>query len=180
MFKGGKEKALKCTSCIDEIVCPACSRGAVGGDDADIAASLKEALGKIDFLTKEIKSLRVKVDKLESSNVESVSSDSGSSGERGRKARKSKTGNSSKKKDALEDEKVRSLRLMKSKLKDRGKASSISADDETSDSSLDMDKMRKKMSKKEREACERKIAAQLKASGAAFPEEESESGTDSS
>ena len=198
----------ECTDCTELVKCVACSKGAEGGDE-DLAAKLRKALGKIYFLAREMKNLSNKVEKLEKSKEDSSSSSDEDSGDRGRKVRSSggskklekskvSSGSSSdvdsgrrgrkgrssrrkKKKGALEDEKARQLRLMKAKLKDRSRTGADSADDESSDASLNLAKLKKKMDKDQKRACEKKLAARLTAAGARFPIEDFEStGTDSS
>ena len=95
--------------------------------------------------------------------------------------RKGRSSRGKKKKGALEDGKARQLRLMKAKLKDRSRTGADSADDESSDASLNLAKLKKKMDKDQKRACEKKLAARLTAAGARFPIEDFEStGTDSS
>ena len=71
---------------------------------------------------------------------------------------------------------------MKEKLKNRGKSKVVDTSEESSEELVDMKALRKKMSSKQKEACNCKVSARLKKAGAYFPEESTStsSGTDSS
>ena len=177
-------KKSKC-SCNYDLTCESCKNELKGaeGTDTELAAALNRALGKIDFLSREIKQLRGKVERLESSTSAKSSgaeSDKHSSISHKRKAKKL-----SGKKSKVEEEKLRQLKVMKEKLRDRSKGfSGDSSGNDTADESLslNMKSLRKKMSSRQKEACSSKVSARLKKTGAFFPEEseDTSTGTDSS
>ena len=163
----------KCT-CSYQSTCAVCMKGLKGaegtGTDTELAAALNKALGKIDFLSSEIRQLRGKVERLESNT--SAHSSGADTEKSSRKSQKSKSNKLNVKKSKVEEEKLRQLKVMKDKLKDRSKGiSGESCGDDSSDESLNMKSLRKKMNSKQKEACSRKVAAHLKQTGAFFPEE---------
>ena len=155
----------KCT-CSYQSMCAVCMKGLKGaegtGTDTELAAALNKALGKIDFLSSEIRQLRGKVERLESNT--SAHSSGADSEKSSSKSQKSKSNKSNVKKSKVEEEKLRQLKLMKSKLKDRSKGLSGES------CGNDMKLLRKKMTSKQKEACSRKVAAHLNQTGAFFPE----------
>ena len=171
--------------CTDEMTCESCMKGLQGaeGTDTELAAALNRALGKIDYLSSEIKLLRGKVERLESST--SAKSSGAESDKPSSKSHKRKAKKLSVKTSKVEEEKLRQLKVMKDKLRDRNKG--LSGDSSGNDSSdealsLNMKSLRKKMSSRQKEACNSKLAARLRQTGAFFPEEseDTSTGTDSS
>ena len=126
--------------------------------------------------------LEQEVEKLKNSSGESSGSDVRSvSSKKDLKSANGKKKSNSIKEDRVEAEKDRQLRVLKDKLKKWDeKSGDVSSLEEASDSDLNMKSLRKKMTKKLKNDCEKKLAGKLKQAGAFFPEESTSSGTDSS
>ena len=173
---------------------------------------LQEAVEKIGLLSGQIAGLQSQVEKQDKKIIELEKSSSNSSSDsKSGKPRKekssssdsksgSKSGKPSKdeasktKKDSVEDEKVRQLKLLQDKLrknvkcdgdakKDKDDDVSDSSDSAvSSDESINFRTLKKKMTRKQRDRSRRKLTSRLKQSGSTFPEEEpsttSSSGTD--
>ena len=118
-----------------------------------------------------------------SSRSESAKDDSGTQADSDQhsKVKVKKIGKTSKQ-VRVEQEKARQLKVMKDKLYNRGKCKEADSSEESSEEFLDMKALRKKMTRKQKEACKCKVSARLKKAGAYFPEESTSasSGTDSS
>ena len=177
MSDKGEKAECECT---EGVTCSVCTEA--GKENDDLVSSLNEALRKINFLTSKVTELDLEVKRLKnSSSLSSGSEGTANSKKEGKTKAKSKF---SKKESRVEEEKLRQLRLIKDKLprkESEGEGSASDEDSSDSDRKLDLKALRKKMTKKQREACDRKLSRRLKSAGAAFPEEDttSSSGTES-
>ena len=175
-----KDKENEC-DCSESVTCSFCTAGKEEATKA-LFAALTEALGKIDVLTNKMDTLELEVQKLKNSSSESSGSEIRSvSSKKNLKSINVKK-KSSGKEDRVEAEKDRQLGLMKEKLKSwNRKTGDVSTTEESAGSDLNMKVLRKKMSKKHKDDCDKKLASKLKLAGACFPEDDSSSsGTESS
>ena len=88
------------------------------------------------------------------------------------------------KKDRIEEEKARGLKVMRDQLRDRGRTDSTSqaeGNGSAASSIFELGEMRKKLSKKQKKVCDQKVSSRISEVGAVFPaEESSNSGSSSS
>ena len=155
------------------------SDGAASPSLKEVTEALWAAVDKIGQLTVKVNSLErhiVKQDKKIDTIIESSKEDS--SVDTSKVKVKSVKG----KKDRVEEEKAKQLKLLQERI--RGKDVDDSSKVESSEDEVaSLTALRKKMSKKQRDLCGRKVAARMHQAGALFPQDEFESttcsGTDS-
>ena len=173
----------------------------------ELMAMMRLTLKKVELMSSEVKNSRsdinamqFRLQNLESSRPSSLrglSSQAESSqgevefslgasedeAEQSQRAKLNKITSAKDKKGRIEQEKERGLRIVREKIRDRSKLDSFSlAEGEESGASgiFELRDVRKKMSKKLKDACEEKVAGRIKEAGAVFPAEESTSSGNSS
>ena len=125
--------------------------------------------------------------RLKESGAESKSSSSSSSIEDKNSKLKISKAKGETKEARVEDEKERQFKLLQAKLRGKGvdniKAIAKYSSDDSSDDGADLKALKKKMSRKQRDRCNRKVSSRLKKIGATFPDDDFETttsaGTDS-
>ena len=131
----------------------------------DISA-LIEAVGKIDLLTTTVLKLENTIHK-QGQRLELLEESARSSQESSQeKKKKCKS-----KKERVSEEKERQLKVVREKLNTKAKESS-SSEEEVSDVGVNLKNIKKKLSKKDRDQCNGKVALTLKNVGAVFPEDD--------
>ena len=171
--KCGCEKGQSCANCIKS--------------SNELAGALMEALGKFNLLTDEIKGMKESIEgqskrlqKLESDSASEHRSNSerdedsqrsSASTNRGARKKASKASSSRKKTDRVEEEKVRSLKVVQDNFKDRRTDKESGSGVESSDQEVELGSLRKSMSRRKKKDCDKKVMRHLKQVGAAFPED---------
>ena len=181
----------KCT-CKDGNSCSVCAPPTP--TTSDTYSAMMEALKKIDKLTTEVKTIKQVViqNQQRLDTLEGVITNSSSENEQKSKddlgEKKVVKDKSKSKQHRVDEEKDRQLRILRDKLKEVGKRDSNSDASEESEagSELDLRALKKKMTKKQKKACDGRVSFQLKKAGAIFPGEDGStsgssdsSGTDS-
>ena len=141
--------------------------------NAEDVNALVEAVGKINLLNTTV--LRLENAILQQGQrlhmlEESARSSQESSNEK-KKMCKSK-------KERVDEEKERQLKVLREKLKSKAKDTS-SCEDEAADTEVNIKTLRKKLSKKDRDHCDSRVALTLKSVGAVYPEEDFSTTTNS-
>ena len=149
------------------------AKGGVGGipTNADVLLAFWTAMGKVDQLKNQVKSLDDKIDNLigsASNRIESAVESSTAETE------KSKVKPSKDKKGRVEEEKLRQFNLVKDRLNIEEESKS-ECEESSEDEPVDLKALKKKMSRKQRDLCGRKAAARLHQAGALFPQDSFES-----
>ena len=176
--KCGCKKGQSCSSCVKS--------------SNELAGALMEALGKFNLLTDEIKGMKESIEgqgkrlqKLESDSASERRSnserdeDSQRSGATastgiGARRKKPKSSTSRKKIDRVEEEKVRSLKVLQDNIKDREhdkESGACAGGEESSDQEVELKSLRSNMSRRKKKDCDRKVLGHLRQVGAAFPED---------
>ena len=131
-----------------------------GQDDFD---ALIEAVKKIDVLTDTVQRLEHVIVQ-QGQRLERIEESAKSSSSESKPRYKGK-------KDRVESEKKRQLKVLQDKLNDKSREVSCDSDI-SSDDRLDLKSIKKKLSRKQRDLCSSKVAAKLKDVGAAFPDDD--------
>ena len=165
-------------------------------DGPSLKTLLTNALEKIDFLTNKVVKFEKTINE-QNCRIRILETSGNSSGvvessepEHGRKNidkydTRSKSRKVNSKNVRVEEEKDRQLRVMQEKLRNKFSLEANTQTDESeSEPDVNLMALRRKMTKKQKEKCGRKVTARLKQAGGIFPDEEfetsSSSGTDSS
>ena len=189
--ESGEGQSSVCPDCKGE----SCDKCAIPAGD-ELTKAMWAALKKIDTLTDKVIGLEQhlvlqngRLSRLEGACHDGSSQESGNRDSYHKtRPHKGNIGKTSTKKDRVEEEKDRTFKVLQEKLRTRNRGKKDKSDTDTgSDSSgeeVDLKALRKKMSGKQREECNKKLSAKLKQVGATFPEDDydstSSSGTDSS
>ena len=160
--------------CTEDDVCKSCK----AAPEVDLTRAVLAALEKMDKLTEKVGSLQSGISALNSrlEKLEDRESDGQASARSVSLADLS--GKGSGKKGRVEEEKDRQFRVLQEKLKNR-KQKAQPSDEESSDGGFDLKALRKSLSKKQKNECDRKVAARLKQAGAVFPEDDTDSSSSS-
>ena len=169
-------------ACTEGNLCEQCNVSESGAANPtseimDLVSSVREALGKMDKIANEVSALKVglqatnvRLGELEAASGRSSVGESSANERRHSGKQKVKVKD---KKSSVDAEKERTCGLMKEKLRDRRKAAGAQQEAApSSDEDINLQVLKKKMTKKQRQECGCKVAACLKASGAVFPQEE--------
>ena len=160
-----------CTVCCPASVAPVT-------DFNTLLQAFEKAMGKMDDLAAEVKSLKhstqSRLEKLESARESSdtqVSAHS-DSGAKVKQPKKHKP-KSVMKKEKVDFEKERQLKIMEDKLKDRNqRGDTLTEPEASSDADFNLQALKKKMSRRQKSTCSEKVSATLRRSGAVFPQED--------
>ena len=181
--------------------CEGCANGgeccATLGDDEPpkltlqaVMEELERAVGKIEFLNNKVKAMENTIESKDSQIkkqlklIHALQSDKEGNSSNSDKSLKSLKKDSSRSKhERVDDEKERQFKLLQGKLRDLdADGSKRCGSEESSDDGVDLKTIKKKMTRKQRDLCNRKVAARLKGAGGTFPEDDfetsSSSGTD--
>ena len=170
----GGASSKKC-DCKDDNSCSVCAPSTP--NTADVYSGIMEALKKIDKLTTEVKTIKKvvvenqqRLDALEDA-ISSSSSENEHKSKNDLEEKKVAKVKSKSKQDRVDEEKDRQLRILRDKLKEVGKKDNNSDASEESEagSELDLKALKKKMTKKQKKACDGRVSFQLKKAGAIFP-----------
>ena len=187
---------VKC-KCSDGNSCEVCAASGDRRPSESLYDMLNSALGKVDKLVDEVRSMKLivqsnqnRLNEIEGSIAGSVADDSDSSKAADASVRKKvrvekARAKKSKCKPSVEEEKQRQLKVLSDRLKGEDVSSGSEGSSESAEDVANLRDLKKKLTKRQRKKCEDKLAARLKDAGAKFPEEESSSsssissGTDS-
>ena len=144
-----------------------------GAGGSSVSKASKSAQDDFDALIEAVKKIDVLSDTVK--RLEHVIVQQGQRLERMEESAKSSSSDSKPrykgKKDRVESEKKRQLKVLQDKLKEKSRE--VSHDSDTSsDNRLDLKSIKKKLSRKQRDLCSSKVAAKLKDVGVAFPEDD--------
>ena len=146
-----------------------------GNSDQTVDALLA-ALKKLDNLTNAVASMKDMIRKQGErlDRIEGLESDQDKC--QPKKINKGKT-----KKVVVEEEKERQLRMLQQKINNKKMDyTSSDSDNSSADDSTDLKYLRNKMSKKQKDLCDRKVADKLKQVGASYPDDDYDTTTSSS
>ena len=190
MGEGGSNNC----ECVGDNSCSVCAPSTP--KTTDVYTAMMEALKKIDTLTSEVKSIRHivlqnqhRLDSLEGAISRSGSSDNEQESKVDRGGKEGGKDKPKNKQVRVDEEKDRQLKILREKLVELNKKGNNSDASEESEagSDLDLRALKKKMTKKQKKACDSRVSFHLKKAGAVFPEEvgstsgsSDSSGTDSS
>ena len=178
-----KDYCGECEACLESLPCTA--QGEKVSENVDnpmpsnqeVMQALWAAVNNVDSLRLKVSSLErhiinqdQKIDKFIESSKEDSSMDTS----------KAKVNPGKAKKDRVEEEKARQLILLQERLGSKEHESSISETVESSEAEVvDLKALKKKMTKKQRDLCGRKVADRMHQAGALFPQDDFESATSS-
>ena len=186
----GCSAGLDCVHREEGAAAPAAAKDAPKITLENMLEELGLAVSKIDLLNDKVKQLESVIDAKDSKIIEqkavidkfNASSSEASGSERGQqKSNGGKVINKSKI-FRVDEEKERHFRLLQAKLRESkvgDGASKKTNSEEFSDEDLDLKSMKKKMSRKQRNACNSGVARRLRDVGAIFPDDDFETSTSS-
>ena len=161
----------ECEACVQGLICTMINKQNDTISNQDVMQALWAAVSKVDKLADKVKSLEkhiVRQDEKIDSILESSKEDSS------QESVKVKVKPGKAKKDRVEEEKARQLKLLQEKLRTKH-VSSSSGNEESSEAKLvDLKVIKKKMSRKQRDLCGRRVNAKMSQAGALFPSDEFE------
>ena len=165
-----KDDCGECEACVQGLTCNVNKQNDTISNQ-DVMQALWAAVGKVDKLADKVKSLEkhiVQQDEKIDSIIESSKEESS------QESAKVKAKPVKAKKDRVEEEKARQLKLLQERLRTKHVSSSSGNEESSEAELLDLKVIKKKMSRKQRDLCGRRVNARLSQAGALFPSDEFE------
>ena len=171
-----KDNCGECDACIKGLTCTIVNNVSMGKNDTisnkEVMQTLWAAVGNVDKLADKVISLERHIrrqDEKIDSIIESSKEDSSQESTTKVETRPGKA-----KENRVEEEKARQLKLLQERLRAEKGSSSAGNEDSSEAELVDLKAIKKKMSKKQRDLCGRRVTARLNQAGAVFPSDDFE------